>query len=310
MPTVIVEALKEFFDNATYPILFTGAGVSARAGLPTWKVLIEQLAGGLRGTDPLIAQVMIECLETDDYTRAVDHFKLSRKMLDGDKLKLLARIFSNYDITPILPIAELPFRGCLTTNFDRSILDAIANKKNKTARDYKFGDLSFKQAQWEEGLFTARIHGSVEMPETMVLSEAQFNALLKDEEYDNLLRSCFLHRNVLFVGFSFYDPAVRHVFEELNRRFGTASPGRHMALLPSDASPEFIQKATHLNVKAVKYDPANKHAALWDGINEFISDKQALTSPSLVSKRTPLESTKRYLAACYARAKMQDSSTA
>lgn len=310
MPTTVAKALEEFFKDATYPIIFTGAGVSVRAGLPTWKKLIEQLAEGIRGTDPLITQVMYECVKEEDYTRAVDHFKLSRKMLEGDKQKLLIKLLSNYDVNQILPIAALPFRGCLTTNFDASILDAIAREKKQAAKDFKFGDLSFKQAQWQEGLFVARIHGAVEMPDSIVLSEAQFNSLLKDEAYEELLRACFVHRNVLFLGFSFYDPAVRHVFEEFNRRFGVSSPGRHMALLPLDASPEFVLKATHLNIRVVQYNSENGHAALWDGVSEFNAKKHALTSTAPAPKTTPFEFTKQYLAACYARARMQNSSVA
>lgn len=310
MPITVSKALQEFFTDATYPIIFTGAGVSVQTGLPTWKQLIEQLAEGVRSVDPLTTQQMLEDVSSGDYTHAVDYFRLGRKMLDGDKQKLLRAIFSKYDIAPILPVAALPFRGCLTTNFDKSILDAIANTKSQAASDYKLGDLSFKQAQWEEGLFVARIHGSVDMPDNMVLSEAQFNSLLKDETYFELLRSVFLHKNVLFIGFSFYDPAIRYVFQELDKRFGAASQGRHVALLPSDASSDFIQKAHRLNIKVVQYDPANKHAALWDGISKFNSDKVALTPLLHTSTSMPFEFTKQYLAACYARAKMQGLSNA
>lgn len=310
MPITVSDALKEFFNDATYPIIFTGAGISVRTGLPTWNRLIEQLAEGIRSVDPLTTQQMLEDAHAGDLTHAVDYFWLSRKMLDGDKQKLLRAIFSNYDTAPILPVATLPFRGCLTTNFDKSILDAIAIAKKQAANDYKLGDLSFKQAQWEEGLFVARIHGSVEMPGEMVLSEKQFNSLLKDDAYFELLRSIFLHKNVLFIGFSFYDPAIRYVFQELDKRFGVASPGRHMALLPSGASSEFIQKANRLNIKVVQYDSANGHAALWDGISKFNAEKDGLHPPLHTPKSSPFDFTKQYLAACYARAKSQDLSVA
>src|SRR5260370_24079949 len=41
MQATVSGALKTFFNDATYPIIFTGAGVSVRTGLPTWKQLIE-----------------------------------------------------------------------------------------------------------------------------------------------------------------------------------------------------------------------------------------------------------------------------
>jgi hypothetical protein len=308
--SVVAEALKRFFNDASYPIIFIGAGVSVRAGLPTWKQLITSMAEGLRQFDSLTTQQMLECVRDGEYTLAVDYFNISRKMLEGEKRKLLRQQLKNFDIEPILPIARLPFRACLTTNFDRSMLEVIAAEKHISALDFKYGDLSFKQAQWEEDLFVARIHGAAEVPDSIVLSEGQFKILLEDDSYKDLLRACFVSRNVLFVGFSFYDPAVRHIFEDLDRRFGAASPGRHLALLPSDISSEFLQKAGRLNIEVVKYSSEDYHSELWAGIDEFNSIPVSVVESLVEVKRTPFELTKRYLAACYARAKTQDSSMA
>jgi SIR2-like domain len=302
----VSDAIARFFSTATHPILFTGAGVSARAGLPSWKRLVELLAEGIRPFDPLTTQQMLERVRLGDYTLAVDYFKLSPSMVEGEKQKLLVRLLSSFDASRIVPIAQLPFRGCLTTNFDRSILDGIAAARHVAARDYRLGDASFKQAQWEEGLFVARVHGATEAPDSIVLSEAQFKGLLDDQTYADLLGSCFLHRNVLFLGFSFYDPAVRHIFDDLNRRFGSAPPGRHMALLPQGATSEFLQKAARLNIEVFQYDPKDDHAALWDGVANFNAEKAGSpTAP--ISKVAPFDFTKRYLAACYARAKTRES---
>ena len=305
LASAVSDALARFFGSATHPILFAGAGVSARAGLPHWKSLVEQLAEGMRSFDPLTTQQMLERVRLGDYTLAVDYFKLSPNMVEGEKQKLLVRLLSSFDATKLAPVAQLPFRGCLTTNFDRSILEAIAAARHVAARDYKLGDVSFKQAQWEESLFVARVHGATEAPESIVLSETQFKALLSDQAYADLLGSCFLHRNVLFLGFSFYDPAVRHVFDDLNRRFGSASPGRHMALLPQNAASEFLQKASRLNIEVIQYDPGNDHAALWDEVANFVAKKPASAPPP--SRTSPFDFTKRYLAACYARAKTRES---
>lgn len=306
----VTEALKKFFNEASYPVIFIGAGVSVRAGLPTWKQLVTSMAEGLRQSDPLTTQQMLECVKDGEYTLAVDYFNISRKMLEGEKRKLIRQQLKGFDIGPIRPIAQLPFRACLTTNFDRSMLEVIAAEKHVSALDFKYGDASFKQAQWEEDLFVARIHGAAEVAESIILSDAQFKILLEDDNYKDLLRACFVNRNVLFVGFSFYDPAVRHIFEDLDRRFGAASPGRHMALLPSDISSDFLQKAGRLNIEVVKYDSENHHFALWAAIDKFNNSPELVLVPSIEINRTPFELTRRYLAACYARAKTQDSSMA
>jgi hypothetical protein len=310
VPNAVTEALTRFFKEASFPTLFLGAGVSARTGLPNWNKLVEDLAEGIRSSDPLTAQQMRECVTSCDFPLAVEYFKLSRRMVEGDKRQLLVRLLSDFDATAILPVAKLPFRACLTTNFDRSILDAIAAARGKAPRDYRLGDASFNRAQWEENLFVARIHGAVEVPDGMILSEAQFKVLMNNEDYHDLLRTCFLQRNVLFLGFSFYDPAIRSVFEGLNRRFGPASPGRHMAVLPSDVVPEFLQKAHRLNIEVITYNANDNHSELWDGIGNYVAPKTPKHAPKVHAAVSPFEFTKRYLAACYARAQAQGASVA
>lgn len=306
----IVEELGAFFSNAAAATLFTGAGVSARAGLPTWKALVERLAESIRSSDPLTTQLMYELIQEGNYTLAADYFQMSRKMLEGDKRDVLIRLLSGHDATAIHCVAALPFKACLTTNFDRSILDAIAATRGTTAIDFRLGDTSFKEAVWAQSLFVARVHGAAEIPGSIVLSERQFDSLRSDEAYIDLLRSCFLTRNVLFIGFSFYDPAIRRVFEDLERKVGSASPGKHLALLPSDASSEFLAKANRLNIKVVKYDAANHHEVLWEAIEAFRTKKRG--APKLVTPApiVAFGAAKRYLAACYARAKTTDSAVA
>jgi hypothetical protein len=53
VPQIVAGALARFFTATSIPILFLGAGVSVRSGLPDWKRLVEQLAEGLRSSDPL-----------------------------------------------------------------------------------------------------------------------------------------------------------------------------------------------------------------------------------------------------------------
>ena len=129
MSDPIASALGKFFDQAEYPILFTGAGVSAKAGLPTWPQLITKLAQHLGAKDPLTRQQMLECVARGDYTRPIDYYRMSNAIVEGDKNKFLVGLLSTYDVKELAALARLPFRSCLTTNFDRSILDAIAIEK-------------------------------------------------------------------------------------------------------------------------------------------------------------------------------------
>ncbi|GGL57596.1 hypothetical protein GCM10009091_43870 [Pseudomonas brenneri] len=299
MSDAVLEALTKFFDSSNEPVLFTGAGVSVKAGLPTWRTLIEILASGIRPRDSGTADIMVSRIEKGALTTAVDYFMLSDGMNTGDKYRLISDTLSKYDHSAILNVAKLPFKGCLTTNFDESILQAIGHSREKFPRDYKYGDSSFKQAQWEKNLFVARIHGAVENPEAIILSDKQFENLLKDEAYLELLRTCFSHRNVLFLGFSFYDPAIRHIFNELEKKFGSSTPGRHLAILPDNIESEFIQKAHNLNIDVVRYSSAEHHKELWDALEKF--NNKPIAVVNIPKNPSPFSFTKQFLAACYAR---------
>lgn len=305
MSSDLVAALDRFFEASVDPVLFTGAGVSCAAGLPTWTGLLEKLANFLQRDATLYKQIMLDELRKGNYTKAADLFELSDAP-EGDKRRHIKDILSCYDPAPLEGLVKLPCNTWLTTNFDKSLLDAIARVRGVSATDYRYGDISFREATWDSGLFVARIHGAVENPDSIVLSEAKFKKLLADEVYRELLGQIFSQRNVLFIGFSFYDPAIKHVFEEIERIHGPGTPGRHFALLPDGVDSDFLRKASRLNITVTHYSPEDGHRELWEVINSYRCG----------SKKAPGESNhanssaKRYLAACYARSATVGSSRA
>lgn len=298
----VAKALTEFFASAEKPILFAGAGVSMLAGLPDWSNLLKSMAESIRAKDPLTANQITTYVAKGSLTRAAEFFLITDEVHDAEKHDILKSLLKTYDSTPLLPLAKLPFTGVLTTNFDRSIFDALAIARGgKTANDYALGDPKFIQAAFEQDLFVARIHGAVEFPPSVVLSENQFKTLLENDVYLDVLSENLLHRSILFLGFSFYDPAIKFVFERLEKKFGPALPSRHLALLPSSNSAELISKAVRLNLSVCKYDPSNQHTALWAGIEKYSRNLKPAPR-QVVSTSHPYAVTKQYLAACYARA--------
>lgn len=291
------------------PVLFSGAGVSMRAGLPDWKGLLTALAEGVRFKSALLANAMTESIAQGKLTKAADLWALVDEVPLGDRLGTLTTVLSAYDHQPLRDIAALPFKACLTTNFDRSILDAFAVSRGAAPRDYRLGDKTLAEAVWEKQFFVARLHGCVEAPSKIVLSGAQFDRLLQDDIYVDLLTRTFTNKAVLFLGFSFYDPAIRHVLELIDKKFGPSPPGRHTALIPSGFN-DFLQKAHRLNIDVVEYEPADRHSALWDGIAEAAATlrKAKAKGATAVAPVSVLRPMKKYLAACFARA--QISSTA
>jgi len=298
----VANALENFFKSAVSPILFAGAGVSMRAGLPDWKELLKQMAEAIRSKDPSIANIMCEYVSKGSLTKAANFFETTDEITDIEKHNIIKKILSRYDCAPLLATATLPFTGVLTTNFDRSINDAIAQSKSKSPMDYVLGDSRFIQSAFETDLFVSRIHGGLEYMNTIVLSEDKFKALLNNQQYFDILSQNLLSRSILFLGFSFYDPAIKFVFEELQKRFGSALPGKHLAILPDTNESEFLTKAGRLGLSVIKYNTQDQHAALWDGIELYVEKDKKRSSKTIKQVYRPYSTAKHYFAACYARA--------
>ena len=159
MPTDVTAALKTFFDTAAQPVVFLGAGVSAKAGLPTWVGLLEKMADFLQAHNALESQMVRDQVRRKNYTKAATCFEIADAP-EGDKNLLLRNLLDTFDANALVPLAKLPFKTVLTTNFDRSIHNALAAARQASPQDYKFGDISFRDAVWETSLMVARIHGA------------------------------------------------------------------------------------------------------------------------------------------------------
>ncbi|HUN27213.1 MAG TPA: SIR2 family protein [Steroidobacteraceae bacterium] len=266
---VVVEALSSFFKSSTRPVLFAGAGVSMHAGLPSWKSYLAALAEQVRANDQLSRHQMVECLAKGQYTKAADYFFLSDGLTDGAKSDALTRLLSEYTADRLLPLSALPFSAYVTTNYDRALLDAYAKRHGRAAPEVNLGDPTLASAPFQDSFYIARIHGRVEVPDTMVLSGTHYQRLYSDGPYIDFLRHLFCTRSLLIVGFSFLDPAITNVLRAIREQVGPLHAGRHTALVDSDADAEFLGELNRHNIRCIRYSSASGHAALWEGLKNF-----------------------------------------
>jgi len=303
--SVVRDSLDRFFSSSKEPILFSGAGVSSRAGVATWAGLLEKMKEWIRSRDALTTHQVDDCIRSGDYLAAADYIFMSRKVADGERLKVLSGFLSQYDASKIDNLVSLPFHAFVTTNFDRCIIDSYANLKNGTLIDIRRGDASFKETQWCSQKFLARIHGAAEFPGSIVLKTSHFESLEEDAVYKDILVNLFTHKNLLFLGCSFADPAIKSVFEYVNKLYGAAPTGLHMALVPDNVGGDFIAKLGRMNVEVVKYNPDNHHQELWDAIDGMSNGKVVpVKAVHGALSVTNFSTAKKFLASCYARLKL------
>lgn len=303
-PTAIQAAVYEFVTQSDRPVLFAGAGVSARAGLPTWDVYLTRLAEQTHPRDPFTLHLMKRHIDRRQFALAAEYFFLSDGLTDGEKLAALRDLLSGYDASAVVPLAALTFSSFVTTNYDRVLHDAYAEYCGRAPAEVNLNDPTMKAAPFEEGFYIARLHGRVEAPDTMVLSKTHYEQLSNNTAYVDFLRHLFTTRSLLFVGFSFLDPAIQTVLNTVREQIGPVHAGRHVALVDDDADGEFLAQLNRHNIRLVRYSPADGHSELWLSLERVPSHVEPDANALADSGSDAFAYTRQYLAAALTRKRL------
>ena len=301
----LCESVVDFFRQSQDPILFAGAGVSAKAGIPVWGDYLEGLAQVARPHAPYTYHQMMIEIGRKNYPLAATYYLLCADLRDAEKFKAIKDPLLTYNSATIAALARLPFKAYVTTNYDRALHDVYASKRGKAALEVHRGDPTLKEVLFTTDFYVARIHGRSEVPYSIVLSKEHFADLVSDQSYIDFLAHVFTRRQVLFVGFSFLDPAVQHVLSVVQKNVGRLHDGAHLALLPKDADSQFIAQLESNNISKAFYDPQSGHKELWECI-----DTVNITGPEATKvaakESEPFLAAKQYLASCYVRSRLGD----
>jgi len=302
----IAEIIIEFLNNhKNNSALFAGAGVGSQAGLMDWHSYLAYLAQiPIKYGDDLTTQMMLKRIEEKNYSLAAEYYKLSNQIPEGEKFQSLSRPFENPpNEKNLTSLVSLPFNVFFTTNYDRALHNAYASIVHKSPIQVELFDESMKSAVMKKQFYIARIHGRVEVPNSIIISNGDFQRLRNYDPYNDLLTHSFTELGWIFVGYSFLDPALSHVLNSIKERISPNYPSNHLALLPNNASPELLSKLNSLNISPIYYNPENGHKILWDGIK--IASKGFSQSEKIEKKPIvlPLNSIQSFLAMTYAKLK-------
>lgn len=300
----VEEALGEYFEKSRLPVLFAGAGVSAQGGLPAWPTYLTSLAAAAGEYDPYIKYVIDKAISDGALTDAASFYFMCRDMPDSRKLLALQQPLLKFDWEKLAHLAKLPFQAVATTNFDRVLFTAYAKAEGVAAREVNIDDPTLSAAKFDEDFFIARIHGRVELPLSMRLSTEHFALLPRNEPYVGFLEHLFTRRQVLFLGFSFLDPAIATVLRSVREKTEGAHGQEHWALVPRGIGAEFVAELERHSIRRIEYDPSNHHQELWDGIEAFARQLAAKAPIRADVRDVPFASAKRYLANAYARSRL------
>jgi SIR2-like protein len=212
-------------------ILFAGAGLSAAAGLPSWRRLVELLVerATARGVaapllheiaDLLARERLIDALSAvkaalgpNDFGAAVE------KLLDDKALEAPAVAASIASLAPRL-------RGVLTTNLDHLLEKAFKGAWPALAK--VTGDVVRRRH------YILKLHGTLIDRETWVFTRDEYDrAMYADPKLQTAFTALFHSCPILFVGYGLSDDDFDQVLSRV-RVFAGAQPPRHFALMAEE----------------------------------------------------------------------------
>jgi hypothetical protein len=206
-------------------IPFVGAGTSmtvewtserALKRGPSWRELVDKAAELIGADDPELLRMRGSDLQILEYLR------IKRNTMQPLINWLHASMQpSNDDLRrSILHEALASLSACrviYTTNYDDFIERTMTLHGRSIVPIASEHDLSQLLAETQ----VVKFHGDFNRPETMVLSESDYERRMRLESAMDLkLRSDVLGRALLFVGYSFRDANVAYLFRLVNEHFG------------------------------------------------------------------------------------------
>lgn len=200
--------------------VFVGAGLSRAAGYPDWGSLLAPMQARCDIPDhadlPLVAEYI-----------ALDRGKGGRDALETHILTTMIKIAPE-PTSSHRDLRRLDIKEIWTTNYDRLLETAIPDAVVVAGGDQVHSIATRRRA-------IIKMHGSIdardrwELPPVITRTDYERYELQHPRIW-TVLRSSYMSRTMLFLGFSFTDPNIE-ILLRLARTLGTASADRHIAVM-------------------------------------------------------------------------------
>lgn len=246
-------------------VLYGGAGLSAPAGLPTWRNFVEGLLEWTiknRFVEEKSLESLLMALKQGDIDLVADRIVSDLEENDKEKsyYSYLKEIFSLSN--PRLPeyyqiLKKIPFSAVLTTNLDN--LFEIAYSKSG-GNVYTPADTEpLLNSLHNREFFILKLYGTLDQPHTVLLSPAQYEDMVAGNlSFSEFMESLFFSRTIVFVGASL--EGIEDYLEGL--KFPGYTPRQHYALAAVtgsawEAKADMLQK--RYGIRILPYSLSRKH---------------------------------------------------
>ncbi len=210
---------------------FIGSGISADSGCPTWKGLLDAVVSGL--DDERQSRIQDDARYKASYTKKdfakclgrVEYYA-GRNALERSVASSLGNCGTPGALSSLL--ADWPFRGYVTTNYDDVIEKSIERLGDRGWLSVGNSSDELRMVSGDADRIVWHIHGATTLP------TAKSRLILTDMDYDNLyaegspflvqLKGLLAQHRVVFFGFGFEDHELMRLLKTVGRRCNPARP--------------------------------------------------------------------------------------
>jgi WD40 repeat protein len=202
VPTELVESIR-----AGECVLFAGAGLSARVGVPTWSQFLERLLELARESqivDSSAADSFSAALREGDRNAVADGLVYAFGNNRDALQKFLINTFPEpHGLAPAHQwIEKIPFTAVLTSNYDTLLekaLPAFADAGVYTPKDAE----SLLDALSQKRKFILKLYGILRRPETLIFAPIEYQETVSSNvSFSKFVEGLFFSRTFFFVGLS------------------------------------------------------------------------------------------------------------
>jgi predicted ATP-binding protein involved in virulence len=264
-------------------VLYAGAGLSAPAAFPTWKNLVASLVEWEEeqgGTRTRAIRSLLDGTDGGKYDLIADSVVGESEKRNGLP-KLHAFLKTTFDkAVPITnrhrAIRELNLSAILTTNFDALLERTFSGMTNHIFTPSDTEQLLELLSRRE--FFIAKLYGSLDRPETLLLSPAQYkDAISYNRRFAEFIEGIFVSRTLLFLGSSL--EGISAYLEGIRFRGGEQ---RHFALV-AVSDPAWESKADILKhrygIEVLPYNESMEHPEVDVFLRNLVSRISAKHGP-------------------------------
>lgn len=224
-----IKALNNAYLNHQL-VIFYGAGLSKPLGLPDWGGLVESILGQFMGEEfggfsdhkERIKQEMSRM----DFWKGMNYLKEELDISDSDLKEAIVRIILEGEQLNCPPnqqwednnyedLAKMDVRLFITTNYDKVFPKGLNGRCEIVNFMKSDQSLSDQLSTSGDGKKVIYLHGIVDEPASIVISETDVSKVYSSEIWSTAFSTVLNSSKVLFIGVSFSDEFLRNFLEKI-----------------------------------------------------------------------------------------------